>query len=302
MKPTLVILAAGMGSRYGGLKQIDRIGKGGEVLLDYSVYDALQSGFGKAVFIIRRDMEQDFTEIVLARMGSSVSYALAFQQMDSLIPPELAEYAANAGRTKPWGTLHALLCAASVIDAPFAVINADDFYGREAFKAMGAYLAGTTITEGAIVPYKLEKTLSPMGTVTRGVCVIENDYLLSVDELKSIEKQGDVIFNTNPDGTRRELFAHTPVSMNFWGFPLSTLPHFRRYFDEFRETSGRELKSECFIPLAADWLVKNNLLKIKALDAESEWFGVTYREDREAAQRRIAELTCAGIYPARLWG
>jgi hypothetical protein len=158
------------------------------------------------------------------------------------------------------------------------------------------------ITEGAIIPYKLEKTLSPKGTVTRGVCAIENGYLVSVDELKAIEKQGGVIFNTDSDGRRLELAAYTPVSMNFLGFPPSTLPHFRRYFNEFCETSGRELKSECYIPLAADWLIKNNLLKIKALDAESEWFGVTYREDREAAQRRIAELTNTGVYPVRLWG
>jgi choline kinase len=302
MKPALVILAAGMGSRYGGLKQIDRIGKNGEVLLDYSVYDALQSGFGKVVFVIRRDMEQDFKGIVLDRMGTSLSYVLAFQEMDSLITPELAVYTAHIGRTKPWGTVHALLCTASLIDAPYVVINADDFYGREAFKVMGAYLAGANTTEGAIIPYKLEKTLSPKGTVTRGVCAIENGYLVSVDELKEIEKQGGVIFNTGADGTRLELAAHTPVSMNFWGFPPSTLPHFHRYFNEFCETSGRELKSECYIPLAVDWFIKNNRLKIKVLEAESEWFGVTYREDREAARRRIVELTNMGVYPARLWG
>jgi choline kinase len=301
MKPTLVILAAGMGSRYGGLKQIDRIGKNGEVLLDYSVYDALQSGFGKAVFIIRRDIERDFKEIVLNRMGSQVSYNLAFQESDSLLSPALVEYAVKAGRTKPWGTVHALLCAAPLIDAPFAVINADDFYGREAFKTMGAYLAAANVTEGAIVPYKLEMTLSPKGTVTRGVCIIENDYLVSVDELTCIEKREGAIFNTGPDGTRRELAAHTPVSMNFWGFPPSTLLNFRRYFDEFCETQGKEPKSECYIPLGADWLVKNSLLRIKGLSAESEWFGVTYQEDRETARCRMAELSNAGVYPARLW-
>jgi dTDP-glucose pyrophosphorylase len=302
MKPILVILAAGMGSRYGGLKQIDRIGKNGEVLLDYSVYDALRSGFGKAVFIIRRDIEQDFKEIVLGRMGSSVPYGLAYQELDSLLPPDLKEYAAKTGRTKPWGTAHALLCAAPLIDAPFAVINADDFYGREAFQAMGACLSAPDLKEGAIVPYRLEKTLSPKGTVTRGVCVLKDSYLVSVDELKSIEKQGGLIFNTGEDGTRRELAADTPVSMNCWGFPPGCLPRIGDFFAEFCRNSGKEPKSECYIPLAADWLIRKGYLKVKALSAESEWFGVTYQEDRAEAQRRMAELTAAGVYPARLWG
>jgi dTDP-glucose pyrophosphorylase len=301
MKPILVILAAGMGSRYGGLKQIDRIGKNGEVLLDYSVYDALQSGFGKVVFIIRRDIEGDFKEIVLDRMGSSVPYELAYQELDSLLPPDLKEYAAKTGRTKPWGTAHALLCAAPFIDAPFTVINSDDFYGREAFRVMGAYLSAPDLQEGAIVPYRLEKTLSSKGTVTRGVCVVKDSYLVSVDELKSIEKQGGVIFNTGEDGTRRELAADTPVSMNFWGFPPGCLPHIRDFFGEFCETSGKEPKSECYIPLAADRLIKKGYLRLKVLSAESEWFGVTYQEDRAEAQRRIGELGSAGVYPARLW-
>jgi dTDP-glucose pyrophosphorylase len=301
MKPTLVILAAGMGSRYGGLKQIDRIGKGGEVLLDYSIYDALRSGFGNVVFIIRHDIEQDFKNIVLRRMGSSVEYALAFQELDSLLPPELSTYAAQTGRTKPWGTVHALFCAAYFLDAPFAVINADDFYGREAFQAMGAYLSSPDLTEGGIVPYKLEKTLSRKGTVTRGLCVIEGDYLVSVDELKSIEKQNDVIFNTGSDGKRRELSPSAPVSMNFWGFPPGCLVHIRRYFDEFCALSGKEPKSECYIPLAVDWLIRNKLLKIKNLKAESEWFGVTYQEDKMEAEHRIKELTSEGLYPSMLW-
>jgi hypothetical protein len=271
------------------------------VLLDYSVYDALQSGFGKVVFIIRRDIEGDFKEIVLGRMGSSVPYELAYQELDSLLPPDLKEYAAKTGRTKPWGTAHALLCAAPFIDAPFTIINSDDFYGREAFKAMGAYLSAPDLKEGAIVPYRLEKTLSPKGTVTRGVCVLRDSYLVSVDELKSIEKQGGDIFNTGEDGTRRELAADTPVSMNFWGFPPDCLPHIRVFFDEFCKTSGKEPKSECYIPRAADWLVKKGHLKVKALSANSEWFGVTYQEDRAEAQRRMAELTAAGVYPERLW-
>jgi hypothetical protein len=301
MKPTLIILAGGMGSRYGGLKQIDRIGKGGEVLMDYSVYDALQSGFEKIVFIIRHDMESDFKEIVLDRMGAQVHYELAFQELDSLIPPELIRHTKTIGRTKPWGTAHALLCAESCIDAPFAVINADDFYGREAFQAMGTYLSAPDLGEGGIVPYKLENTLSPKGTVTRGVCDMEGEYLRSVDELKAIEKKEGRIFNTNPDGTIRDLASDTPVSMNFWGFPPAIFHHLRRYFGKFLNGEGRELKSECYIPLFADQLVKNKLLQIKNLSAESEWFGVTYQEDRPTAQNRMAELTEAGVYPPVLW-
>jgi dTDP-glucose pyrophosphorylase len=299
--PVLVILAAGMGSRYGGLKQMDPIGAAGEVLLDYSVYDALHSGFKKIVFIIRHDFEDDFKRLVLDRMGGGFNYDFAFQESDTLIPPEVQEESRRAGRTKPWGTAHALLCAAPFIDAPFAVINADDFYGREAFQVMGKYLSQENLDEGAIVPYHLEKTLSPRGTVTRGVCVIEGGLLQTVDELKAIEKQGGLIFNTGTGGERRELAPDTPVSMNCWGFPPRILGDLRRYFDEFLKSSGGEPKSECYIPLAADWLIKNGLLKIRALDANSEWFGVTYKEDKEAAQKRMAELTRAGLYPSPLW-
>jgi choline kinase len=299
--PILVVLAAGMGSRYGGLKQMDAVGRGGEALLDYSVYDALREGFERIVFIIRRDFEAEFKEIVLGRMGSRVKYDLVYQELDSLIPAELLAESRRRGRTKPWGTTHALLCAEDAVDAPFTVINADDFYGREAFAAMGAYLADGGISEGAIVPYSLEKTLSAQGTVTRGVCVVRDGYLESVDELKAIEKKDGAIFNTGDDGLRQPLAPDTPVSMNFWGFPPDLFSPLRRYFDDFLEHSGGERKSECYLPMAADWFIKNKYLKIRALNADSAWFGVTYREDREAALGRIAELTARGVYPERLW-
>ncbi|MDR0444293.1 MAG: hypothetical protein LBH44_12910 [Treponema sp.] len=302
--PILVVLAAGMGSRYGGLKQMDTIGKNGEVLLDYSVYDAVKSGFEKIVFIIRRDIEKDFRESVIARMGSKVKYELAFQEPDSLIPPDVFKAAQEAGRAKPWGTGHALLCAADKIDAPFTVLNADDFYGREAFAAMGRYLSAFN-DESAIVPYRLDKTLSPQGTVTRGVCEMKDDYLVSVDELTAIEKKDGRIINTGSDGTIRELAADTPVSMNFWGFSPSIFPELKKYFDDFLKTFAADvkgqIKSECFIPKAADYFIKNGIVKIRALSANSDWFGVTYREDREAAINKIGELTAAGIYPAHLW-
>jgi NDP-sugar pyrophosphorylase family protein len=302
--PVLVVLAAGMGSRYGGLKQMDRIGKNGEVLLDYSVYDALDAGFEKVVFIIRHDIEKDFREQVLARM-TKVRWDLAFQDLDTLIPAGLFAEAQKAGRAKPWGTTHALLCAADKIDAPFTVLNADDFYGREAFKVMGAYLRGSDLRDAAIVPYNLEKTLSPQGTVTRGVCGVQGGYLVSVDELTAIEKKEGRIFNTNSDGSRRELAADTPVSMNFWGFPETILPHFKTYFDDFLQTFAADMagqiKAECYLPRAADWFIKNNIIRIKSLQADSDWFGVTYKEDKEAAVRRIEALTAQGVYPPALW-
>ena len=230
-KPVLVVMAAGMGSRYGGLKQMDKIGKSGEVLLDYSVFDAVKSGFGKVVFIIRSDIEKDFRELVLARMEQSVKCELAFQNPGSLIPGEIFKAAQKAGRSKPWGTGHALLCAKDLLDAPFTVLNAYDFYGREAFAVMGKYLQNADAP--AIVPYRLDKTLSLQGTVARGVCEVKDGYLTSVDELTAIEKKDGRIFNTAPDGSARELLPETPVSMNFWGFPPDVIPAFKKYFDDF---------------------------------------------------------------------
>jgi len=303
--PILVVLAAGIGSRYGGLKQMDKLGKNGEVLLDYSVYDAVHSGFEKAVFIIRRDIENDFRESILARMGSTVRWELAFQEQDSLIPSDIFTGAQKAGRVKPWGTTHALLCAADNIDAPFTVINADDFYGREAFAVIGKHLCNPAVHESVIVPYRLDKTLSSQGTVARGVCAIKDDYLVSVEELTAIKRKEGRIINTNPDGSIRELAADSPVSMNFWGFPQTVLPEFKKYFDDFLATFAVDIpghiKSECYIPHAADQFIKKGIIKIKALRANSDWFGVTYREDRETAVKKLADLTDAGVYPPSLW-
>ncbi|MDR0589429.1 MAG: hypothetical protein LBG25_02670 [Spirochaetaceae bacterium] len=299
--PILVVLAAGMGSRYGGLKQMDKLGKNGEVLLDYSVYDALRSGFEKILFVIRRDIEKDFRNLVLSRMGTRVSWDLAFQELDSLIPPDILAETQRMSRTKPWGTVHALLCAADKIDAPFTVLNADDFYGREAFAVMGKYLAAPSPGEAAIVPYALEKTLSPQGTVTRGICEVADNFLVSVKELLSIEKKDGRIFNTAPDGAVELLAPDTPASMNFWGYSPEIIPHFRTFFEDFLKTSGAQPKSECYLPKAADWFIKNNIVKIRVLKADSDWFGVTYKEDREAAIARIADLTAQGVYPEKLW-
>jgi hypothetical protein len=303
--PILVVLAAGMGSRYGGLKQMDRLGKNGEVLLDYSVYDALRCGFEKVVFIIRRDIEKDFRETVLARMGSRVRWELAFQEPDSLIPQDIFAGAQKAGRTKPWGTAHALLCAQAFIDAPFTVINADDFYGRGAFAVIGDHQRSPAANDPVIVPYRLDKTLSSQGTVARGICEIRDGFLVSVDELTAIERKDSRIVNTNPDGSVRELAADSPVSMNFWGFPPSILGEFTKYFDAFLQDFAADIpgriKNECYIPRAADHFIKQEITAIKALQADSDWFGVTYREDREAAVAKLAGLTAAGVYPDSLW-
>jgi NDP-sugar pyrophosphorylase family protein len=301
-KPIIVVLAAGMGSRYGGLKQMDKIGKNGEVLLDYSVFDAKHAGFGKAVFIIRHDLEADFREMVLSRIGGNFPCELAFQEMAKLIPPGVLAKSREVNRTKPWGTAHALLCAREQINAPFTVINADDFYGREAFEAMGAFFTTGTVNEGAIVPYRLEKTLSPQGTVTRGMCEVHDGYLAAVDELTAIAREEDgKIYNTAANGSKRYLPDETPVSMNFWGFPASIFDDLQRYFDEFLASSAGQPKAECYLPTAADWFIKNKLLKIRVLESDSPWFGVTYKEDREAAIERVAGFTAAGMYPQVLW-
>jgi len=244
-------------------------------------------------------------------MGTKVHWELAFQNLDSLIPHDIYEKAQKAGRTKPWGTAHALLCAADKIDAPFAVINADDFYGREAFEVLGKYLrgpnggAGEPVGEPAIVPYRLDKTLSPQGTVARGLCEIKNDYLVTVEELTAIAEKDGAVFNTNPDGSIRRLAADSPVSMNFWGFPPSIIPEFKKYFDDFLKTFAADIpaqnKSECFIPKAADHFIKQGIAKIKVLRADSDWFGVTYKEDREAAVKKLIRLTQTGVYPESLW-
>ena len=303
--PVLVVLAAGIGSRYGSLKQMEKIGKTGEVLLDYSVYDALLSGFKKVVFIIRHEIERDFAERILARISSSIKWELAFQEQNSLIPPDIFSAAQKAGRTKPWGTAHALLCAAEQIDAPFVVVNADDFYGREAFMVMAEHLNASYPPESAIVPYRLEKTLSLRGTVARGVCTIKDEYLVSVNELTAIEKKDGQIFNTNADNSVSFLAADTPVSMNFWGLPGNVIPEIKKYFDIFLDSFEKDIpgriKSECYLSTAADFLLKKNIIKIRALQANSDWFGVTYQEDRQLAVNKIAELISQGKYPKALW-
>jgi choline kinase len=301
-KPILVLLAAGMGSRYGGLKQIDKIGPCGEALLDYSVYDALSAGFGKVVFVIRHDFENDFRDTVLKRMERAVKCELAFQDLDTLIPRDIMLAAKRGGRVKPWGSGHALLCAKNNIDAPFAVINADDFYSRSAFTVMGKYLSQENVVNGAIVPYELQKTLSPVGTVTRGICTVENGMLKSVDELQYLKREADGnIYNVIPNDEKKLLAPDVPVSMNFWGFPPDIMDEFQKYFDDFLASEGGKLKSECYLPLAVDTFIKSDKLQVEVLNTEADWFGVTYKDDKALAQKHLDALTKAGVYPASLW-
>lgn len=308
--PTLVVLAAGLGSRYGGVKQMDGIGEGGETLLDYAVYDALRSGFSDIVFLIRRAIEADFRSAVLSRMGGAVPWTLAFQELDSLIPEPFLAEARAAGRTKPWGTAHAALCAASALKGPFAVINADDFYGRKAFAAMAAFLDGlagrndgraSAPAEAALVPYRLDRTLSPSGTVARGACRIEGGKLRAVEERTGIARLEGRIVSEGPAGGLEELSGDTRVSMNFWGFSPAALPGIDAYFRDFLRHHAGNPKAEAYLPNAVSSLVDSGALSVRALEADAEWFGMTYREDREDAARRIRELVAGKAYPRTLW-
>ncbi|WP_304244019.1 NTP transferase domain-containing protein [Gracilinema caldarium] len=303
--PILLVLAAGMGSRYGGLKQLDPLGPHGETLLDYSIYDAIQAGFSTAVFVIRRSMEQDFNEQVLSRFNHHIDCRIQFQDMDNLIQPDLKTYAAPETRTKPWGTTHAVLCARKAIDRPFAVINADDFYGREAFMAMGTFLSQAEQTrsrDGAMIIYPLYKTLTEAGSVSRGVCSIERGTLVSITEHTKIEQIDGRIVSHLDDAQDMELEPETGVSMNFWGLTPQVFADLTDYFADFIKAHGKDPKKECYLPSAIDYLIHHRGLVIHGLETQAQWFGVTYRVDRERAMERIRALVAAGVYPGPLWG
>lgn len=295
---TLVVLAAGLGSRYGGVKQVDRVGAAGETLLEYSVYDALGAGFSRIVFVIRRGILDDFRSTILARLPSRVACDLAFQELDSLIPA--AHLERSVGRTKPWGTAHAVLCARPFLSGPFAVVNADDFYGREAYAALAGFLTSGS-GEGALVAYPLESVLSGAGAVSRGVCALDGDRLSGVEEHLSIARRGSRIESARADGSLEVLAADTPVSMNCWGFPAAALEGIGEYFDEFLDRRSADPKAESYLPAAVDRMLSRGTLSVRVLRPGAEWFGMTYAEDRSASARRIAELTAAGRYPAPLW-
>jgi UTP-glucose-1-phosphate uridylyltransferase len=296
-KPTLLILAAGMGSRYGGLKQIDPVGPAGETIIDYSIFDALRAGFGKLVFVIRKDIEQQFKEIIGARFEKRVAVEYVFQELDKL--PK--EFSLPAGRTKPWGTTHAILMAEDVVKEPFAAINADDFYGQQAYKLLAKHLTSGS-PDYAMVGFILKNTLSDFGSVARGVSRTDaNDYLTSVVEMMKIERDGAAAKNTDADGKITPLTGEEAVSMNFWGFTPALFPQLRVKFTEFLKKSGGELKSECYIPSTVNELVIANQAKVKVLRTNDSWFGVTYREDRPMVVESIRKLIARGDYPEKLW-
>ena len=299
MKPTLFVLAAGMGSRYGGLKQIDGLGPNGETIMDYSVYDALRAGFGKVVFVIRKDFEEAFREVVISKYADKVPCEVCFQSVDKV--PEGCTY--NPERTKPWGTNHAVLMAKGLINEPFAVINADDFYGRESFQVLADYLKSVEGTTGkyCMVGYRVANTLSENGSVSRGVCATdENGYLTDVVERTKIEKVGDKIIYTE-DGVDTEIAPNSPVSMNMWGFTPEYFDYVEKAFVEFLQARGQELKSEFYIPTLVNDMIRNGEATCKVLDTTSKWFGVTYAEDRPQVVMKINNLVKEGVYPEKLF-
>jgi hypothetical protein len=296
-KPTLLVLAAGMGSRYGGLKQIDPVGPAGETIIDYSIYDALRAGFGKLVFVIRKDIEQQFREIVGARFEKHAPVEYVFQELEKLPAP----YTLPAGRTKPWGTTHAILMADGVIKENFAAINADDFYGQEAYKVLAQHLTAGT-PDYAMVGFILKNTLSPNGTVARGVSRVDaNNYLTHIVEMMKIEPDGSGAKNTEADGKITKLTGDEAVSMNFWGFTPALFPQLKVEFEKFLKKAGGEQKSECYIPATVGDLVTSGQAKCKVLRSSDSWFGVTYREDRPQVVESIRQLVAQGKYPEKLW-
>jgi hypothetical protein len=300
MKPTLFVLAAGMGSRYGGLKQLDGLGPNGETIMDYSIYDAIQAGFGKIVFVIRQSFEKDFQEIVVDKFKNLVETSLVFQDISKV--PDGCTY--RPDREKPWGTNHAVLMGKDVIKEPFAVINADDFYGQESFSILADFLRSVEgkKNEYCMIGYRVGNTLSESGAVSRGVCVVdENNNLQNVVERTHIEEKAGTIIYFDEKGEECPLEQNTPVSMNMWGFTPDYFEYSETYFKDFLAENGQQLKSEFYIPLAVNNLIVEGKASCKVLDTPSKWFGVTYAEDRPQVVLKINDLIKKGIYPEKLF-
>ena len=305
MKPTLLVLAAGMGSRYGGLKQMDPVGPAGETILDYSVYDAIQAGFDRVVFVIRHDFEDAFKERVEKSFGGKIKVEYAFQDMNDLP----GDRKAPADRVKPWGTGHAVRAARDVVDAPFAVINADDFYGRDAYVQMGKFLETLSasrdpkdVEQLSMVGYNLDLTLSENGSVARGICTVNADgNLETVTEMTKIARENGSLGNAEPDGSRTPLTGDETVSMNFWGFSPALFTLMETQFGGWLDEHEGQLKAEWYIPLVVNTLLEQKRATVKVLKTSASWFGVTYREDRPTTVAAIRKLVDAGTYPASLW-
>ena len=304
-KPVLVVMAAGMGSRYGGLKQIDPIDGDGHIIMDFSIFDAVRAGFEKVVFIIKRENELAFREAIGDRLGKYVKVAYVFQELDNL--PE--GYSVPEGRVKPWGTGHAVLSCIDEIDGPFAVINADDYYGIHAFRMAYDFLTENQNEKDGyrymMVGYRLENTLTENGHVARGVCVTDEEgHLIKINERTHIEKRGESAAYTEDDGaTWTALSADSTVSMNMWGFSASILTELKNRFSEFldRNLSENPLKCEYFLPFVVDELLQEKKATVKVLKSEDKWYGVTYKEDKPMVMEAVQKMKDQGLYPQKLW-
>jgi hypothetical protein len=295
--PTLLVLAAGIGNRYGGLKQIDPVGPGGETIIDYSIYDALRAGFGKVVFVIRKDIEHAFKHAVGARFERYIAVEYVFQELDKLPPG----FSVPVGRSRPWGTLHAVLMAADTINEPFAVINADDFYGSEGYRVLAQHLQNGT-TDYAMVGFLLRNTLSDFGSVSRGVCRVDgDDFLQGVVELTNIEGDGAHARNTDSSGRITTLSGDEVVSMNMWGFTPHVFGQFREHFQRFLRSNASAIEPESYVPSAVNELVLTGRARVKVLRTNDSWAGVTYREDHPRVVETIRRLIDRGNYPSGLW-
>lgn len=300
IKPTLFILAAGMGSRYGGLKQLDPLGPSGETIMDYSVYDAIRAGFGKIVFVIRHDFEDDFREKVLNKYAGHVDVDVVFQETSST--PE--GFFPNPERTKPWGTGHAVLMGKDVIREPFAVINADDYYGRDSFRILADFLRSVEGKKGeyCMVGFKIGNTLSENGGVSRGVCTVSPEGLLTtVTECHGIHAEGDKILYNLAEGGEGEIPAEAKVSMNMWGFTPDYFDYSEKAFIEFLKEHGNELKSEFYIPTVVNNLINSGEITLKVEETPDKWFGVTFAADRDATVAQFRQLVDEGVYPEKLF-
>ena len=298
---TLVVLAAGMGSRYGGLKQLDALGPNGESVMDYSVFDAVRAGFDKVIFIIRKDFEKEFKEHIGSRYAGKIKVEYAFQRLDDLP----SGFTVPEGREKPWGTGHAVYSARELITGPFAVINADDFYGADCYKKLASFLRNckdNSKISGCIAAFILENTLSENGSVSRGICsVSETGFLETVIENPAIARNSDNVVESVVDGKSVTLTGKEKVSMNAWGFSGAFVGRLAALFEEFLSLKGTELKSEFYLPGAVDRLIKDNVAEITVLDSADSWFGVTYREDKPFVQASIKKLIADGRYPQQLF-
>ncbi|MDE3062933.1 MAG: NTP transferase domain-containing protein [Acidobacteriota bacterium] len=296
--PALLVLAAGMGSRYGGLKQMDAVGPCGEAIVDYSIYDALRAGFRRVVFVLRKEIETEFRQKVGTRFEHLVEVSYVLQDLQH-VP---AGFHVPAGRTKPWGTTHAVLAAEGTINGPFAVINADDFYGAESYRLLAEHLRNAA-AEHALVGYVLRRTLSEYGAVARGVCAVDAHGLLrDVTEMTQIERVGTQIRNTLADGRATELTGDELVSMNLWGLRAEIFPLLRERLAAFLAAHGTELKSECYLPATVSELIGEGKAAVRVLPTPETWFGVTYQQDKPEVVASVRRLIEAGQYPERLWG